>query len=120
MNQQRSDWKTTIGKKLEQFSHDVFDVFRWMAAVSFAHYLAISTQTALFYWLSYVLGAVLFSFLVAVFLLRGQIEVFRGTGKIAFVGNLMLNMTLCMLSFLFILWVCYEAVDGFIQYYDDH
>ena len=119
MSDQLKDWKTVIGLKLERFSHDVFDVFRWMVAVSFARYLALSTQTALFYWLSYALAAVLFSFLVAVFLLRGQIAMFHGSGKMAMVGNMMVNMMLCLLTFLASLWVCYEAVDGFIAYYGE-
>ncbi|MEP1586453.1 MAG: hypothetical protein ABJR46_09040 [Tateyamaria sp.] len=116
MSTQEPTWKTRLGTRLEQFSHDVFDAFRWMMSVGIARYIAIKTDSALSMAVSHALGAVLLIFLMAVFLLRGEITVFRGSGRMATIGNLIVNMMICVGAFAMCIWLTYAMVDVFVNY----
>ncbi|MEP5730632.1 MAG: hypothetical protein ABJL67_14810 [Sulfitobacter sp.] len=109
-------WQQRIGEKLEQISHDIFDGFRWLTFVALTRYIALQIQSELMHYLSYALAAVLLLFMLAVFMLRGEINLFRGPGLGAKVGNILVNMTICLGAFAACMWLAYEFVDQIILY----
>jgi hypothetical protein len=109
-------WKQTLGAKLEQFSHDVFDAFRWVLTVGVARYIAIKTESALFMSVSHGLSIVLLIFLLSVFLLRGEIILLRQDSRTAKVINMIVNMGVCIAVFISCIWLTYAMVDVFVAF----
>ena len=109
-------WKQTLGKRLDQISHDVFDVFRWMLTIGFARYAAVKTGSGLFLAVSYGLMAVLLMFLMSVFLLRGDITIFQSDSTGARIGNTVVNITVCAGAFALCLWLTFALVNDFILF----
>ena len=112
----KPQWKQTLGAKLEQFSHDVFDAFRWILTVGVARYIAIKTESALFMSVSHGLSVVLLTFLLSVFLLRGEIILFRQDSRAARIMNMALNLVICFAVFASCIWLTYAMVEVFVVF----
>lgn len=116
MSQDTPHWKTRMGQGLEKLSHDVFDALRWMFTIGVVRMIALQSGSNLALALSYALSVVLFLFLMSIFLLRGNVTVFRGTTRKAQSGNMAVNLTICTAAFASCLWLTYEMVELFIAF----
>lgn len=116
MSPNKPHWKTKLGSKLEQLSHDVFDAVRWMFSIGLARLIALQSDSTMVLMVSYALSAVLFMFLMSVFLLRGDLTIFRGETRTAQSGNMIVNLAICATAFASCLWVTYQMVELFILF----
>lgn len=110
-------WRSKLGRRFEEMTADVFNVLRWAIVVGFTRFLAIEVRSPWFTTLYWAASIMLFAYLASRFLLRPEIPIFSQRDRLwKKITQSAINYGLCMLLFMFVMYVLGQFVDGIAQY----
>ena len=111
--QARSD----LGRRFEALTDEAFNILRWTLVVGFLRFLAVNAGSVWFDVIHWSASALLFGALASRFLLRPELPVFasldqRWKRRV----QTAVNLGLCLLAFLLVMWLIEHLVDGVARY----
>jgi len=106
-----------LGRRFEVLTDEVFNVVRWTVLVGFAKFLANTYPEPVFEIVYYALAALLFGYLASRFLLRPEIPFMPNRTKLwQRLVQSGLNLAVCMVAFMTVIWLIDILVTAVAQY----